>query len=217
MKRAGALLLLVAATAASCAAPKPTLVDFSDKPRSYTTGDYGEVYRRWTRYERSLLDADVALEAWVTFKSWDFREAYVEHYASIYSLSPADRAVLRQAQLDRYRQAYEFHVTAQSANYRWNDLEKKNSAWRVTLVDGLGHELTPEYVHVEKLPDAYEIEFFPAKTPFTKTYAIRFPLTGASDTGTGGGPSEFVGGRSGSVTLRIASPIGHLDLVWQSQ
>ena len=61
------------------------------------------------------------------------------------------------------------------ANYKWNDFEKaSSSAWRATLVDALGHELAPEHVRVEKLPDAYEHEFFPSKTPFTKTYAIRF-------------------------------------------
>ncbi len=150
-------LALALAATASCAAPKPTLVDFSDAPRTYVTTDYANVYQKWTRYGRALLDADVALEVWGTFKSWDYREAYIEHYASIYSLSAADRGVLRQAQRESFRQTYEFNITAQSANYRWNDLEKKSSAWRVTLVDALGHELSPEYVRVERLPDAYEI------------------------------------------------------------
>lgn len=222
MNRAGRLRHVAAvagalAAVASCAASKPKLVDFSDRQRTYLSSDYAEVYQRWTRYARALIDADVALEAWVTFKSWDYREAYVEHYSTIYSLSPTDRATLRQAQQDSFRQSYEFNVTAQSANYRWNDLEKKSSAWRVTLVDGLGHELAPEFVRVQRLPDAYETEFFPAKTPFTKTYQIRFPVSGVSDTGVVTGPTEFVGGKSGSINLRIASPIGRLDLLWQSE
>ncbi len=122
------------------------------------------VYQRWTRHAVVRHEiADDALEAWVTLKAWDFREAYVEHYASIYSLSDSDEAALRAAQLESWRDAYEFHVTAQSTNYKWNDLEKRSSAWRVTLVDGAGHELAPESVRLEKLPDPYEIEFFPAK------------------------------------------------------
>ena len=205
------------AAAMACAASKPKLVDFSEKPRTYLNTDYADVYQRWTRYSRALIDADVALEAWATFKSWDYREAYIEHYATIYSLSAADRGTLRQAQKESFRQAYEFNVTAQSANYRWNDLEKKSSAWRVTLVDALGHELAPEYVRSLRLPDAYESEFFPAKTPFTKTYEIRFPVAGLADGGPGTQSTDFVGGKSGSITLRIASPIGRLDLVWQSE
>ncbi|HEY2904234.1 MAG TPA: hypothetical protein VGL59_26835 [Polyangia bacterium] len=209
----------VAASVAACAESKPKPVDFSDAPRTYVNKDYDDVYNRWTRHDRVLNEVDVvdvALEVWGTFKSWDYREAYIEHYAAIYSLSAADRSLLRQAQMDSFRQAYEFHLTAQSANYKWNDLEKKDSAWRVTLVDGLGHELAPEYVRVERLPDAYESDFFPAKTPFTKSYAVRFAASGSSDV-VGAASTDFVGAKSGSLTLRIASPIGRVELGWQSQ
>jgi hypothetical protein len=203
-------LLLAGVMASGCQPPKPVAVDFSETPRTYIAKDYERVYKQWTRHEASFSDVDVALEAWATFKSWDFREAYIERYVAIYSLSDADRATLRQSQLEAFHRAYEFHVTAQSASYKWNDLEKSSSAWRVTLVDAIGHEIPPEYIRVERLPDAYEREFFPAKTPFSKSYAIRFlvPASGSS--------SDFLGVRSGSVTLRIASPIGRLELIWQS-
>ncbi len=144
--------------------------------------DYDGVYQRWTRHDYAQHQVvDKSLEVWATYKSWDFREAYIAHYAAIYSLSDADRNKLRPAQHDAFRAAYEFHVTAQSAKYEWNDLEKASSPWRVTLIDALGHELPADRVRVEKLPDAYEREFFPAKTPFTKTYTIRFPAPSGSE------------------------------------
>ncbi len=196
-----------------CAAPKPIVVDFSDAQHEYESRDYPEVYRRWTRHQVVRYEiADDALEAWATLKAWDFREAYVEHYATVYNLSDADKGALRAAQLESSRDAYEFHVTAQSTNYKWNDLEKRSSAWRVTLVDGAGHELAPESVRLEKLPDPYEIEFFPAKGPFTRSYAIRFVKPAAAE----GKEPEFVGARTGSLTLRIASPVGRLELTWLS-
>jgi hypothetical protein len=212
MRLLGALLFAAVALGGGggCGTPKPVLVDFSETPRNYLPKDYEPVFRRWTRHERALNDADVALEAWVTFKSWEFREAYVERYAAIYNLTEADRATLRAAQLEALRQAYEFHVTAQSTSWTWNDLEKSSSAWKVSLVDALGHEILPEYVKVLKLPDAYEREFFPNKNAFTKTYSIRFPVPGA------GAPGDFAGVKSGSITLRFVSPIGHMDLTWQS-
>ena len=95
-----------------------------------------------------------ALEAWIIFKSWDFREAYVERYAALYSLSEADKQALRVAQLEAAKTSYEFNIAAQSAVYKWNDLEKRNSPWRISLVDGLGHELLPEFVKLQKLPEA---------------------------------------------------------------
>jgi hypothetical protein len=198
--------LLLAALLAACVVQHQTRVDFSETPRDYLPQEYHAVYERWTRHDYAQHDVDKALEVWATFKSWDFREAYVEHYAAIYP--DADLATLRQAQQDAYHQAYEFHLVAQSADYAWNDLDKSNSAWRLTLVDALGHELQSERVRVEKLPDAYESDFFPDKTPFSKTYSVRFlmPAPGA----------EWSGVKSGSITLRIASPIGKVELLWRS-
>ena len=58
---------------------------------------------------------------------------------------------------------------------------ESSSPWRLTLLDALGHELRPEAIKIEKLPEAYELEFFPAKTPFSKTYSVRFTPASASD------------------------------------
>jgi hypothetical protein len=202
-----ALLLTAAAALTACQSDKASRVDFSETPRAYVAKDYGEVYERWTRYDFAMRDVEKALEVWATYKSWDFREAYVERYAATYSLSDTDRATLRNAQRDALHKAYEFHVTAQSANYKWNDLEKSSSPWRVTLLDALGHELPPERIKVEKLPDAYEREFFPAKTPFSRTYSVRFvPQQN----------SEFTGIDSGSIVLRLSSPIGRIELTWRT-
>jgi hypothetical protein len=188
---------------------KQVAVDFSETPRDYLPDDYAGVYERWTRHDYAVHDhVDKALEVWATFKSWDFRESFIEKYASIYSLSDGKRTELRQAQRDLYHQAYEFHVIAQSTTYDWNDLDKSSTPWRLTLVDALGHELPSERVRLEKLPDGFERSFFPAKTPFSKSYSVRFivPAPGA----------DFTGVKSGAITLRIASPLGRVDLVWKS-
>ena len=202
----GAVLALAAF--AACQSDKAVRVDFSETQRNYVSNDYPEVYERWTRHDFALKDTEKALEVWATFKSWDFREAYIERYAASYSLPDAERATLRKGQRDAFKRALEFHVTAQSANYKWNDIEKSSSPWRVTLLDALGHELQPDLpIRVEKLPDAYEREFFPAKTPFSRTYTIRF-VTPAN--------SEFAGLSSGAITLRFSSPIGRVELTWRT-
>jgi hypothetical protein len=199
-------LALLLALLGGCTVQKQVRVDFSETPRDYLPGDYSGVYKRWTRHDYAQHGVDKSLEVWATYKSWDFREAYIALYASIYSLSDGDRNKLRQSQLEAYHNAYEFHVTAQSAQYEWNDLEKPSSPWRVTLLDALGHELPAERVRVEKLPDAYERQFFPSKTPFTKTYSIRFLAPADGD---------FSGVRSGELVLRFESPIGRIDMHWQ--
>ena len=200
--------LLALVFVGGCTVQKQVRVDFTETPRDYLPADYDGIYKRWTRHDYALHDrVDKSLEVWATYKSWDFREAYIARYAAVYNLSDSDRNKLRQAQLEAYRAAHEFIVTAQSAKYEWNDLEKSSSPWRVTLLDALGNELPAQRVRVEKLPDAYEREFFPAKTPFSKTYSIRFtaPIEG-----------DFAGVKSGELTLRFDSPIGRLEVHWQS-
>ena len=207
MNRRSALVVVAALVA--CQSDKAGRVDFSEARRDYVSKDYGDVYERWTRHDFAMHEVEKALEVWVTFKSWDFRAAYVERYASIYSLSDADRTKLLNGQRNSLHEAYEFHLTAQSANYKWNDLEKSSSPWRVTLLDALGHELAPETgkISVEKLPDAYEREFFPAKNPFSKTYSVRFVPPANTD---------FEGIKTGSIILRLASPLGRIELTWRS-
>ena len=120
-RRARGLMVAVAFVSASCAMQKQVVVDFSETPRDYLPNDYSDVYERWTRHDYSSRNFDKALEVWATFKSWDFRESYIEKYASVYSLPDAKRTELRQAQREAYQQAFEFHVTAQSQTYDWND------------------------------------------------------------------------------------------------
>ena len=202
-------LLVIAAAVAACQSDKAARVDFSESPRNFVATDYNDVYERWTRHDYASRDVEKALEVWATFKSWEFREVFIERYAATYSLSDADRSKLRAGQMSAFREAYEFNVTAQSANYKWNDLEKQSSPWRVTLLDALGHELQVDtaVIKVQKLPEPYEREFFPAKTPFTKMYSVRFVAPANSD---------FVGIKTGSIILRIASPVGRIELTWRA-
>ena len=62
-------------------------------------------------------------------------------------------------------------------------------------------------IKVEKWPDAFEREFYPAKNPFSKTYTIRFVPPANTD---------FVGIKSGAIVLRIASPLCRIELTWRT-
>jgi hypothetical protein len=77
-------------------------------------------------------------------------------------------------------------------------------------VDALGHELAPQAIKVEKFPDAFEREFFPARNQFNKVFAKHYSITFIPPAS-----GEFVGAKSGALTLRFASPMGHIDLTWQ--
>jgi hypothetical protein len=202
--------LVLCAAGAGCAVSRSQTVDFSEASRNYRYEDYGAVFETWSRQAKQVQDIGTVIEIWATFKSWDFRQAYVAKYAKIYDLADGEREALAKSQLETARALYEIHLVAQSTNDRWNDLASKNSPWRLTLLDGTGAELAPTTIKVEKLPDAYEGEFFPWRTPFSHTYTVRFVRPE-------GAGEAFVGPQSGRLILRLASPVGKVEVVWEAK
>jgi hypothetical protein len=154
------------------------------------------------------------LELWATLKSWDFRQAFVAKYAAAYHLQDGEREALAKSQQDVARSVYEIHLVTQSTADKWNDLERRNSTWRITLLDGTGAELSPLSITAEKLPEIYLLEFFPRRTPFTRIYTVRFSRPEHSEAG---GGEAFVGAASGRLVLRIDSPIGEVEVAWEAR
>ena len=199
---------------AACATSHPLLVDFSEANKTYRNDDYPVALETWTRHGQLLLydqyDIGTAMEIWATFKSWDFRQAYVAKYAKIYGLAESERDQLAKSQLETARAVYEIHMVAQSTTDRWNDLERRTSPWRITLLDGTGAELAPTSVKVEKLPEIYEYEFFPMRTLFSRSYTLRFVRPE-------GAGEAFLGPQSGRMILRVVSPVGKVEVAWEAK
>jgi hypothetical protein len=203
-------LVLVAALTNGCA-PTIRYVDFAEGQRNFSSDDYGHVLALWSRHQKEwIVYQGTVIEAWAAYKSWEFRQAYVEHYARLYNLSDAERAALYNAQREAAKQSYEFHIAVQTTNYKWNDLDKETSPWRVALVDATGAEIAPRHIEKLRLPELYETQFFPNRTEFTTTYLIRFNRAEAEAAG-------FLGPASGRITLRLASPMAKAELIWQSK
>lgn len=199
-------LTLVAGLAA-CGSRQPPVVDFSENARVLKPEDYDRVRLAWTRHDKIVRDLGTVLEVWATFKSPEFRQAYVEQYAALYGLGAEERRELLKAQLEAARTSYEFHIVAQSTQWKWNNLEHRDSVWKIALADGAGNEIVPSQVSYERLPELYEMRFFPQKTEFSRTYTIRFPRE------SGG---KFAGASTGQLNLRVAGPMGSTVASWQA-
>jgi hypothetical protein len=91
----------------------------------------------------------------------------------VYDLPGDEYKDIAKSQKEEADDGYEIHLVAQSTSDRWNDLERKNSAWSIALLDGTGAVLSPSSIKVEKLPELYESSFFPNRTPFSRTYKLR--------------------------------------------
>jgi hypothetical protein len=205
--RLGLVLLLAAWV--GCASTRPTVVDYAAADREFRAADYPATLAEWTRYAKLVQDLGTVLEGWATLKGPSFRQAYVAKYAAVYSLPDAEREGLLKAQLQAAKTTYEIHLIAQSTSHRWNDLERRTSPWRVSLVDGTGAELGPTSIKVEKFPELYEQNFFPDRTPFSRSYTLKFAKPDEDD--------GFVGPSSGRLILRLSSPQGHVEFVWETR
>lgn len=210
--RTAILIAALVGVLAACAAKLPKQVDFSETRKVFAPGDYHRILRTWTRHQKVVEDIGTVIEVWATYKSWEFRQAYLEYYASIYNLADAERVALAKAQLEASRTSHEFHVVVQTTDWKWNDLDKPTSAWRMTLADGTGMEIPPNAIEVQKLPEIYEMQFFPYRTPFSRTYLVRFSRAEAEAAGL-----AEPGSSSGRLILRVASPLAKPELTWRAR
>jgi hypothetical protein len=189
------------------------LVDMSQSPRSYAPSDYREVLGRWTRRALITKDFDTTLDVAATFRSHDFRWAYAVRYSAQFQLSSADQDKLLKQQLAELDSAYEFHVSAAATRFEWIDFQKKDSVWRVRLLDDRGRELAPMEIRKLKTPEAELEAFYPPSrrsqtvASFYTTYLIRFPRKLPDGT-----PADLE--HAGKVTLRFAGVLGAAELNW---
>ena len=205
---------LAAALAGGCG-PRGSavVVDLGQTPRSYAPSDYRTVLARWTRRALITRDFDTSLDVAATFKSHDFRWAYSVRYAAQYQLSTADQDKLLRQQLAELDAAHEFVVSAAATRFEWVDFGKKDSVWRIRLLDDRGHEVPPMEIRKLRTPVAELEAFFPPSTrsqpmaSFYTTYLMRFPRKLPD-----GSPVDLE--HAGKVTLRFAGVLGAAELNW---
>ncbi len=155
-------------------------------------------------------DVDKALEVWATFKSWDFREAYIEKLRrrSTASRTPSGRRCARPSRRPTARR------TSSTSRRRARTTSGTISRRRArpgesTLLDALGHELPSEWVQDREAARRLRARrSFPRRRRSRRRTAIRFVVPGPG--------VDFAGTKSGALTLRFASPIGRVELVWKS-
>lgn len=201
---APAVALSLAALA--CTHPR---VDFRDTPRTYQAKDYYQVQERWTRAGSLYRELASVYFLFATLKSWDFRQAYMARYARHFALTQAEQAAHLARQREAHASAYELFVSLAMNQTKWNDLERHDSLWHLTLLNEKGEEVHPmKVVHVRKsTPEIFE--FYPFHTAFAKAYRVRFPKTLPD------GRPLLGAGRK--LVLRLAGAPGKADLVWESR
>ncbi len=102
---------------------------------------------------------------------------------------------------DKESKEVEFLAGVYTGDKRWNDLDKNNSMWRVTLKTADGSWVTPSSITKLKLDKMQDAWLFPFLTEWKYAYRIVFPKTPA------------IAGVN-SYTLRITSVVGEGTFNW---
>jgi len=214
--------LLAVSTLAAAAGPGgcgEVQVDFSEtQAHTFEPSDYERVLERWTREEEVyVLDGlDNALTVTATFRSWEYRQAYIDRYSYDFRLTDAERQALERTQRAELEQAHVFLVATTATRDAWADLSAADTPWKIRLVNDHGDV-------VEPLPDAHdppgiervrsvtpaEQAYYPYINVFRKVFVIRFPRRLPDGT-------DVLGPGVRSFTLEFAGALGRAELRWSS-
>src|SRR5882672_10038698 len=104
-----------------------------------------------------------------------------------------------------FRWAYVLRYTSK---YKWNDLNAKEPAWIVRLIDDEGTETAPSEIESIRKPGAIELTYFPYTTPWRSAFRVKFPSVRVDGRPTISAAARWFG-------LRFAGAQGYEELIWE--
>ncbi len=185
-------------------------VSLDPPPKTPSADDYVDQLKKWTRSGHLLADFDEALTVNATLRSPEFRAAYAEKWIRTFRVGPEEAPRTRERLLSEGADKWEFHIESSAHRWEINDFTSRKSIWRVALVDDTGREVTAKEVVATTDRREVETEFYPYANIFSRGWTMRFPKSLPDG-------SPLVGPQTRNVTLRIAGPMGTIDLVWRLQ
>jgi hypothetical protein len=178
------MVVAVSVLAPACVRSLPP-VQLSDQWPA-EAGDYQDVTRKWTRHgrERSGPNAhgghpfEQTLDVAATFKSPEWRAAYVKFRAERNMLPASEVAALTAREKSEAADHYEVMLLVATYDRRINELQKgARSIWRIALVDAAGAEIVASEIRRDRRPRSEIAADFPHLADFHQPYIARFPRT----------------------------------------
>ena len=206
---ATSLWLILSLALAGCGGGTPT-VSLKPPAKHLRADDYDGQLSRWTRNEKiiNLVRLDTPLRVHATLFSPEFVDAYVARHEDLFKISGRERDAMLRGYAQAFKEYFTLVVFAATTDRKWNDLHKKDSVWRVALVNDMRQQVAPIMVKRHLTITETTRVLFPQVEPFYQMYTLRFPRLQED-----GRPLVSAGTRS--LTLRFAGPLGKTELVWR--
>mgnify|MGYP000898464950 CR=1 FL=1 len=137
--------------------------------------DYADVFDRYTKMDRSHSEFLPVIMAYATLWGSDLREAYIREMAGRFRLDEDAEKKLATQELQENESFIVFILSVGTREPEWNELDRQNSIWRITLEseDGSVQDV-PERVEVISQKDERAKYFYKRMDSFTRTYRLRF-------------------------------------------
>ena len=178
----GLAVVLGGGFAPACGGSPPPVELSNSWPRK--ADDFDDVNEKWTRHgrdnqglggkERARLRQTI--DVYATFKSPEWRVAWIEHQKEKHHLSaPAVRELIEKLKKED-AERYEVALLVATHDRRSNDLQKgTRSTWRVALVDESGAEIVASEIKRDRRPTVEIAAEYPHMGDFHEPYVAYFP------------------------------------------
>lgn len=171
--------------------------------------DYQKLLNEWTKEAKVYQDFETKLITGVTFKSWEFRRAYVEKYAQIYLLEAEKKREMLDEERMISSEENEFFLSIYTPGRELDDFSKDDSDWKIYLLDDRDNILEP--AEIEKVKGNLSLlkELYPYITPWSSLYKLSFSqnLPGTQE--------PFITAETGYIKLIITSPWTRAVMTWE--
>jgi len=171
--------------------------------------EYSSVLDSQTRSTKIYSGLDTVLFITATYKTMEFREAYVELFVKGFEEDPAYRSALVSKQRDENDLYNEIFFAAYTSEPKFNDFERRDSVWKLYLDDNEGNRLTP--VSVKKVDSADPLirKLFPYLDPWSSGYIVRFPKYSVT------GTEPIPGPKTKFLKFVVTGLMGKGEMEWE--
>lgn len=169
--------------------------------------NYETELTRWTRSERIYYNVDRVMYVYITYLSPEFRKAFKDQYLDFFGM-PAEKIDTDLEKIATAQaQGYEFFLYADTPENTWNNLDERDSVWRMGLWSGLQPAVDPASVRRFKDRGPNIRSFFPFVNDFGRAYWITFPQNQVEGNPVIVDNSDF--------WIKVSSALGSAVLSWK--
>ncbi len=202
--RTALAFILLALLSACKPIPPPTLFGSISE---VDDRDYDRTFAQWTRHAKLYNVLDNVLFASSTFHAPQFRRAFGLKFPDIYGHGGE---VTRRELVDLSSDAETFHtflLKAYTPDLKWNDLDRADSIWRITLTNP-DQNITVQAAQISRVKiDANLKAVYGYLGDFDRAYLVRFPLIDPTD-------KLVIEPHTTKFVMRIASALGTTQMTW---